>query len=65
MFVQRLMRLDKLSEPRVQSVIKLQLEVKNFLLFSVIPVCLSSSLMLLVLGFLRFCFSFFSCFFSC
>ena len=64
MFVQRLMRLDKLSEPRVQSVIKLQLEVKNFLLFSAIPVCLSS-LFLLVLGFLRFCFLFFSCFFSC
>lgn len=31
MFVQRLMRLDKLSEPRVQSVVKLQLEVSPFL----------------------------------
>lgn len=33
MFVQRLMRLDKLSEPRVQSVVKLQLEVSPFLCF--------------------------------
>lgn len=30
MFVQRLVRLDKLSEPRVQSVVKLQLEVSPF-----------------------------------